>query len=1707
MIAQLNIPGFNITKVLQQTKEKVLVKAIDIEKQKAVLLKILLGGTDKPIRYARLRRELDLVGRFNLLSAVQPKEIIEADNLLVSIMEDFGGKSLTEYSVKYPLVIPDFLKISKEIVLAVSQLHQHGINHTRLHPGNILINPENLEIKLLDLETASLLNNESAEPINMEHIDVGLAYLAPEQSGRMNRQIDSRSNLYSLGCIFYEMLTGQQVFNTDNFVELVYAHMAKPPTPLSEVKPNIPPVLNGIVLKLLNKNAEDRYQSSIGLLKDIETCQQNWESKNALDSFPIAQHDISKKLRFPQKLYGRSSEIQLLLEIFEEVQNGGFKILMLGGYSGIGKTALVHEARKSMIAKGGLFISGKYDQLKKDIAYSALLNAFRQFIQQRLSASNKLTQEFIANLKTSLRGQEQLIIEVLPELELLIGKQKKLPVLPVEEAQNRFLDALCLFVGCFASKAHPLVLFIDDLQWADLSTLKFFTKISQFINNEYIQIIGAYRDNEVSAMHPLMMTMQEIEKLGIHINHLSLKALSSEDVNLFISDTLRQDPESTLELSQIIGRQTGSNPFFLKLFVTRLIEDELIFFNSNTFKWEWDIKKIKEAGITDNVVELLMQNLGRLPQECQDILKYASCLGNRFDLLSLNIITEFPASKIAKTLWTPLSQQFIIPLDDWYKLAETIKKEVLQDSQYKINVNYQFAHDRAQQAAYNLLEEEERLKIHYKIAQKLYDSLYKRDLGSQLFNIVNHFNIALPLVKGKENLEKIRELNLLAGDKANKATSFNTALHFYQMAASLYIESDWENDNDSMVQVHIKLAECAYICGEYEFADNLYALLLNKAEKQSDIAMVYDIQLRQYAQQGRNIETLQRGVDILRKYGVSFIAEPNLIQLLPKLIYTKLLLWGKDVSKFSELPPVNSPKIAFAIQTLMNISATAYVYNANTMLLLVLRMVQLSVKHGNAPESAFGYGLFGFVEGAALGNAQESKKFADLSIKLSQNIEDPIIRAKVKFLRAFSTQHWFEPIPKALPELLEAFKMLDNSGSYTFAGYCLQALMAKRLYLGEALPNYLDDVFEYSQYADRIQENYTQNLLLVLRFYVCGISGIEYEQIQDHELMVREDAYLQELKEKRLLMPVAWHYVYKQMLHYQLGDYETSLEYSKKARIVDDAAPTTMAQIEHHFYNALLLTENYNKESFPKKYLTKLRIIRELSKLKNWAKDCPENFELRYQIARANWEATSNQFSNTESFNQIIQVANDGPNLQLKAFAFELAAKHLFAYGSIKMAVEKLNTAIQHYEVWGAMKKVEQLKQKYIPDNQAFKSETSSLGELIDVEAILKASQVISGDLVLEKLLSNLLSILMENAGAQRGFLILNRDVLRIEAEHNSDQEKPIVLQSEPVSKTNKVSTAIVNYVWRTGEYVLLDDAQSPNNFSTDSYLDNSKVRSVLCIPIKNQGKTSSIIYLENNLSSKVFTESRLNMTTTLASQAAISLENSMLYNSLEQKVEDRTLELVNEKKKTDELLLNILPVEIAEELKNKGEASTHVYDKATILFADFQNFTQVVEYVDPEDLVKLLDLYFSQFDGIMQKYGIEKIKTVGDAYIAAGGLPDPRKGKPETVVRAAIDMQKFAEKIASENKAQKLPYFEARIGIHTGPVIAGVVGRLKFAYDIWGDTVNIAARLEQNGEAGKINISGATHREIKSYFDCSYRGKIEAKNKGQIDMYFVNYE
>ncbi len=696
-----------------------------------------------------------------------------------------------------------------------------------------------------------------------------------------------------------------------------------------------------------------------------------------------------------------------------------------------------------------------------------------------------------------------------------------------------------------------------------------------------------------------------------------------------------------------------------------------------------DTKKIRHTDVTDNVVDLLSKRIHRNAGESQGLLKIAACIGNQFTLALLAKVTEQTEQNAAVKLWESLVAGFVHPLDENYKAAESYDA-VLEN----IEISYRFAHDRVQQAVYALLDENEKQQTHLKLARELHQQFQTKPDKVPLYDLTDHYNKALDLIATDQERCIVKELNILAADKAKQAVAFSIAAQLLQNAAKLIGQNGFNSDYRETMDVHLNLAECHYVLGDYARAEEQYTIIQTCARNDADLDRLYDIQLRQTSQQGQNKQTLEQGAKVLEQYGVKFIAEPHLLQVAPTLVKSKWMLKGKDIAALVDAPEMKDEN---AINTLLNISATAYVYDANTMLLLVNKMTQLSIKYGNAPSSAFGYGLFGFIEGAALRNFKNSRAFSELSMQLANDIEDPIIVGKVKFLKCFANQHWYEPVGDCFDLLQDAYKTLYNNGSYVFAAYSLFTMTMKQLYAGLPLEKVYSDAVEYSNFANQISEDYSTNLLAVLRRFMSGVSGhydAGYEGI-DKNLI--ESNYTKELKDRRFVMALAWHYVYNQALSYLFGDTEAAYRYLQKAKMVDIGAPTTMAQIEHHFYNVLILSDRYAQGRGIKHAPTRLKIVRSLRLLKLWAKTQPENFNSRYLIAKGKWLSVIKPQLADAIFDQGFAAAKQTNSLALQAIGAELRGTHAIQLGNEKLGKTQLSLAVHTWRRWGALKKADQL--------------------------------------------------------------------------------------------------------------------------------------------------------------------------------------------------------------------------------------------------------------------------------------------------------------------------------------------------------------------------------------------------------------------------------
>jgi predicted ATPase/class 3 adenylate cyclase len=1654
----------------------------------------------------RLKHEYFVGKRLQGKNTIIYHDLLDQNENTYLIIEDFGGVPIKEFIGPKGMELKVFFDYSQKIIQILDEIHSQNVIHKDINPTNILINPTTGQIKIIDFEISTSLQRENQEVNSVNMLEGTLAYISPEQTGRMNRTMDYRSDYYSLGITLYEMLTGSTPFNSKNKLELIHAHIAKSPKDIQEINPQVPEMLSRVVMRLIEKTAEKRYKSTFGLLRDLERCQEDYSKTGNIGIFDLGTQDVSSRFSIPEKLYGRSEEVNTLLETFNRVCQGNREILMVSGYSGIGKSALVQEINKPVVERKGYFISGKFDQYQKNIPYSALIIAFRHLIQQLLAGETESLEAWKEKFLVALGPNAQLIVDVIPEMELIIGVQSRPPLIRGEAERNRFTLAFRNFIKALPSSEHPVVIFLDDLQWADLATLDLIQNLlyaAVHDETKFLFIIGAYRDNEVKDAHPLSLMFEKVKEYGVKINTISLSPLNKTDLQQLVSETLENPVQNSDSLTSIIFEKTAGNPFFISQFFKSLYDEGLLTFDTKKATWTWDIEKIQGKSFTDNVIDLMSGKIRKLDSAAQKVLKIASTIGREFKVRMISELLKKADSEIVYDLTNAVLEGLIIPNN---YANEKISK-------------FKFLHDRVQQAAYSLLNGEELFETHYKIGrQLLYSSSVKQE--DEIFDIVNHLNFSKNLIT--ESLEKITlaELNLSAGIKAKSSNAYSAALEYLNTGISLLPENAWEKHYSLTLGLYSACVESAFLNNDFSQMDEKIREVDANSKELIDKIPSLEIKIQALGAQSKFSEGIQEAIHVLGLLGVSLPKNPDKMDIMKGLVGVKWALGRKKPAQFIDLPEMTDPLKLAAMRILISTTSSAFLAMPNLFPLIVFNLVRLSLSHGNSKYATYGYATYGLVSCGALGDMKGGNEFGKLALDLMEKFDATELTAKVYFVYYAFIYQWQKPIRDTKPFFLEGYKSGLETGDFEYGGWNAFHYCSYAFFAGEPLGGTAQNFAAMKEQGEKLGVN---QVTLLIDHFIPFLKTLQGD-ISSQESFISEtfvDRLMPILQDLKYTTAIYERHLVLGMCNFIFKRYAAARANFEVAEPLIESVVGMEYTPQFYFYGALALlhTKDIEPQGFQKKFK------RYSGKLKKWAKDAPSNYLHKYELVMAEFYRLKGDKIKAEEFYILaIDHAHEQKFLNDEAVSNECAAEFYLEQNKKDIALTYIIKARYVYLKWGAKAKVEQIDTQYrqllnlaIKSTSDFRNrfldheqtgtfeDTTTDAVGVDLLTVIKASQTISGEIVLENLLRKLMALLTQNAGADQGFLFLeNNGKLFIEAESYNKSEKVETLQSQPLEGCGKLAESIVKYVALTKETVILDDASESQLFVNDEYIRKIKPKSVLCAPFLNHGKLQGIIYLSNNLIEGAFTEKRLALLKLLTGQIAISIENALFYDHLEQRVSDRTKELQAEKKKSDDLLLNILPLDVANELKQTGYSKARSYEQVSVMFTDFKEFTLHSEQLKPEELVAEIDFCFRKFDEIITKYNLEKIKTIGDAYLCVEGIPKSDAESVNNVIYAALDIMDFMKELQSTKQKQGKSFFELRIGIHTGPLVAGIVGMKKFAFDIWGDTVNTAARMEQNSEAGKINISQSTYDLIHSKFECKFRGEIEAKNKGKLKMYFV---
>ncbi|BAY28177.1 multi-sensor signal transduction histidine kinase [Nostoc carneum NIES-2107] len=1501
----VSIPGYRISEEIYNGSRTIVYRAVRESDSVPVVIKLLKNSYPSFSELLLFRNQYTIGKNLNSPLIIQTYSLESLQNGYMLVMEDFGGISLKDYFTKNQRVtsLEEFLVLAIALCDILDLLYHERIIHKDIKPGNILINPETKQVKLIDFSIASLLPRETQTLVNPNVLEGTLAYISPEQTGRMNRGIDYRTDFYSLGVTFYELLAGELPFASNDPMELVHSHLAKIPPFIDQINPQIPTVLSKIVSKLMAKNAEDRYQSALGLKFDLEKCLIQLRATGEIRNFEIAQKDVCDRFIIPDKLYGRDKEVQTLLEAFDRVSQGTTEMMLVAGFSGIGKTAVVNEVHKPIVRQRGYFIKGKYDQFQRNIPFSAFVQAFRDLMGQLLTESDVQIQQWRNKILEAVGDNGQVIIEVIPELENIIGQQPPATELSGTAAQNRFNLSFQKFTQVFTSKEHPLVIFLDDLQWADSASLKLMQLL--MADTGHLFIIGAYRDNEVYPGHPLLLTLSEIQKIQATINTIILAPLSNVQVNKLVADTLKCPEELAWNFSVLIYQKTEGNPFFAIQFIKTLYQDGLIQFDFGLGCWQCDISQVTMQAVTDDVVAFMSLQLRKLSSSTQEIIKLAACIGNSFDLTTLAIVAEQSQIETAACLWKALQEGLIVPIGDVYKFYVG-QENIVDISINQQNVAYKFIHDRVQQAAYSLIPHDQKQATHYQIGQLLLQQTAPDLRVERIFEIVNQLNYGTALISEQTQRTELAELNLIACRKAKNSTAYKAAREYATVGLSLLGENAWQQQYEMSLFFHELAAEVAMLSGEFEVMEKLIDTVIQQTNSLLEQVNVYRFKIQAKISHRQLMEVLAIGIELLHRLGVTINESPTPEDIQQSIQEISDLIGDRQVADFVNLPVMtDANKIAIA-QITSSIMSAAYTCGSPVYPLLATLLVKLFLQYGNISISATNYACYSLVVCNLQQNIDLAAQFGQLSLNVASKFDDKTTKPEVLFLLGSYILHRTSHLKETLPLLSESYTLGLEVGNLEYAGYSGQTFCRYSFWCGQNLATLERETHTYYNALVQLKQLGTANYCVIYWQVILNLLGFAEHPTILSGSACQETELLPLLLSANDFYGLFIFYSSKLTLCFLFEEIEQANNYALECRNYFMGGAGKISEPAFYFYDSLIALAQLNQFSGEESSLLE-RVEKNQTQLQLWAHYAPMNHQHKFDLV----EAEKSRFFGhkaeaSELYDQAISLAKANEYIQEEALANEIAAKFYLAWGKQRLAQEYMIEAYYAYARWGAKAKVADLEKRYpqllapilqqsrsvVSTNETIfalgnvtsSSSSSSVSDTLDLKAILTASQTISGEIELSKLLSSLLRIVIENAGADKCVLMLLQENHLLIQGAITQGTKPVVQQSLSIADSQDIPHKLIYKVKHSQQTVVLLDATADTTLANDPYIIRQQPQSILCSPILHQGKLLGILYLENNLVTGAFTSDRVELFNLLCTQAAISLENARLYEREQEK-------------------------------------------------------------------------------------------------------------------------------------------------------------------------------------------------------------------------------
>ncbi|MBO9649384.1 MAG: AAA family ATPase [Variovorax sp.] len=1700
----VTISGYRIGERIHQSQRRAIYRAVRIADGHPVVIKTLDAEYPGRQEVAELRHEYSLLQRLQSIESVVRVHALEAwgNGNVALVLEPFGHSLADEAAAQgeIGLTLESLFRIAIALAEALARVHELDVVHKNIEPHSILVD-DAAGVRLIDFSIASELSLERQNDALSRRLEGALRYMSPEQTGRMNRLLDYRSDFYSLGITLFELLTGQLPFHARTVLEWVHSHIGKAPPSPSDLKPAIPQPVSAIVLKLMAKNAEERYQSSYGLIEDLGRCQRELAQTGSISPFPLGHRDVSRKFNIPQRLYGREPEQAALLALFERVAAGGTEFCMVSGHSGVGKSALVNEIAKPLVRREGYLIQGKFDQFQRSTPYSAVALAFRSLARQLMAESLERRTALGEKLVAAVAPNGRLLIELIPELEEIMGAQPPVPELPPNEQQNRLQIAFLNFVRALASE-QPLAVFLDDLQFSDASTLNLLRWLATARDLRHLLLIGAYRSNEVDVGHPLRLALNEIQESRA-IHELALLPLALPAVEQLVADALHADVAACRPLAELLHERAQGNPFFLTALLRALEQARAIAFAPESGRWRWDMEAVRSSGLGSDVVDFVLANLRKLPAATQRVLELASCIGDTFDLRTLSIIHEHSMAHTAGDLLPAMQRHLVVPLNEDYKLVGSDDEAAAAG----LNPSYRFQHDRVQQAAYALIAADRKESVHLSIGRLIQRHATPAEREQRLIEIVGHLNECHGLIDDPAERKALARMNLEAGVRALHSSAYESALGYLGHGLALLPEDAWTCDIDLKMALAVEYQQCAYLTANHGEAESWIEQMLDHARSNLEKAELLSMRTRQYATIGKMTESIRAATTGLALLGMRITDDPDRAAIGREIAAVRRNLGGRRIADLIDAPAMSDPVQQIAIRLLMEIFPAAFLSGSGNLFpFLVLRAVNISLRHGNSPESAFAYAAYGMLLCGALDDAPLGYEYGQLAVAMNDRSDDIALKSRVIYVYAMFVHHWSNHWSTMTPWFRRGIEAGYQSGDLLYLAYSAQdcIIWDPKLDLDTAAQEHADflTIVRDCEYQDSLDSG-TLFLQMQRNFLgqtdgLCSMNDASFDEARCLEGMLQ----------RRFMTGVANYHIYKAEIFWFYGEHLQALAHVREQdRLI--ASAMSLPQLARFYIVAFLtLAACLPGMTSDEQAATRARMRADLRRMTRWASHCAANFLHLQWLMQAELARLDGRVEAAlEAYETAMAAAHESGFRRDEAMANELAGRHLLAAGRRKAAEGYLRAARNLYEGWGARRKVAHMEEEFPvlrlptaarPRGEASKSAAPDFDSAsLDLASVMKASQAIASEIALDQLWTATMRIMLENAGAQRGcFVVREEGQLVIEGLCEAGQEASAPSRAIPFDGNEgalALPISIVYHVLHTESPVVLHDAARAGRFSRDGYLQARQPQSVLCIPLRQRGRCEGVIYMENSLTAGIFTDERIEVIQLLAAQVAISIENARLYQQQQRLIDAQR---------------RFVPSQFLESLDRRDIARVNLGENVaktmSVLFSDLRDFTPLSERLDPRSTIDLLNRYFGGMEvqikhggGFIDSFAGDEIKVLFDT-------------EPDAAVRTGIAMCRALEVFNERAIARGQPTLAAGIGVNTGPLLLGTVGGDdRIQCTVIGDPVNLASRIEQLTKVylARLLIGEATYQALRDpdAFELRRVDRVAVKGKNiAVDVYEV---